>query len=173
MGRSAGLGRVRPLIRLSGLIYGRLRDSPAVRGAWAIIWPVLSCRGLGDFAGLSPTVLPTPKSRMRGPGRVFAFYPWQTCQTCQVPLGKPFPAWRVPGVWRVAWQVLSDRHDPYVFPRRGMERRSGKPTGFRTAWRSWLRRAGVRRLLHSIRTIRASSAGPIKVMTLGRNTQAI
>jgi hypothetical protein len=50
-------------------------DSPAVRGAWAIIWPILSC-------------LPTPKSRMRG-----TCYPWQTCQ---VPLGKPTPAWRVP-----------------------------------------------------------------------------
>jgi integrase len=44
------------------------------------------------------------------------------------------------------------RHDPYLFPWRGMERRSGKPTGFRTAWRSWLRRAGVRRLrFHDVR----------------------
>lgn len=45
-----------------------------------------------------------------------------------------------------AYMMTFPQADGRVFPWRGMERRSGQPTGFKTAWWSWLRRAGVRRV---------------------------
>ena len=37
-------------------------------------------------------------------------------------------------------------HGDQVFPWRGRERRTGRPTGFKNAWYAWLRRAGVRKV---------------------------